>query len=132
MFNLKPVPNPFHALLDKFQPFGAPHMTTTPDDFDKYREIDKRFDEDLRQTEKLIKSGSYGKPATPFPTVGRIVHYYRHRGEQPMAALVTGVYNDTNNVDLSIFPRGGNIWSMVNVPYAAAPVSDHWTWPPRI
>lgn len=69
------------------------------------------------------------------PTVGRIVHYHpteevlgRMRG--PLAAVITGVADGTDQVYLTIFPVMNHPWcALAN--FSETPRPGHWNWPPR-
>lgn len=69
---------------------------------------------------------------TPAPTVGRIVHYTPPEGGQPLAAIVTRVYRDVPTViDVTVFPPGGNVISVITIGPARAAGEPGWSWPPR-
>ena len=71
------------------------------------------------------------------PTVGRIVHYTnlgdkdgRYPPEQ-QAAIITGVYQNPNVVDIHIFYRTGQ-FDMKEVPFSETYERGHWSWPPKV
>lgn len=70
------------------------------------------------------------------PSVGRIVHYYTDdRTDQPMAAIVTGVFegDEKLSVDLSVFQRKlPSPLIGVKVPFSDTLKRGHWSWPPRV
>lgn len=43
------------------------------------------------------------------PTVGRIVHFFREYGVEPMAAIIANVWSDTC-VNLAVFDHFGRPW----------------------
>jgi hypothetical protein len=71
------------------------------------------------------------------PSVGRIVHFYQQNtDENPIPALVIGVYDDSGKVDLTVFGRSRfaepTTMPGIDVPYSEAPKKGHWSWPPRV
>jgi len=71
------------------------------------------------------------------PSIGRIVHYqafgtpggeYKSR---PRAAVVTEVFDGTDNVSLCILNPTGQFFNQ-SVPFSADPKPGHWNWPPRV
>ncbi len=62
------------------------------------------------------------------PTVGRMVWYFdesQQRRRQPLAALVTYVWND-HEVNLAVFSVNGHSFSRQNVPLRQ-PCDEDWT-----
>lgn len=67
----------------------------------------------------------------PFPTVGRIVHYFQ-KTDVPMAAIVTRVV-DKDLVSLAVLnPDSGFTQFKENIPYCEKPRSGNWTWPAKV
>jgi hypothetical protein len=68
------------------------------------------------------------------PTVGRTVHFYHEYSEKhpfPLAAMITGTYQGTFEVALTVFYPGDGTESFLQVPWSEEPKSGHWSWPPR-
>lgn len=70
-------------------------------------------------------------------SVGRIVHVGRI-GHDVCPAIVTGIYPDRGNIDVTLFPRSGLPVFLENVPENEHPYEDGaqhagqgWFWPPR-
>lgn len=90
------------------------------------------------ESESSMATPSPANGGYPKPTVGRIVHL---RGsdldatyDQPVAAIVTGVYNDGNNIQLQAWPPGADsIRPKTSIRHqsVAEPGEAYWTWPPR-
>lgn len=75
----------------------------------------------------------------PFPSVGRIVHYFDAGEDTPLAALIHNVWPRANDRDfshlayLTVFTDDGPKALKSPVGWSAEPV-DHcpsWSWPPR-
>ena len=63
------------------------------------------------------------------PTIGRIVHFHTDKSTQ--AALITGTYaTPPDQVDLTVFPRGGGAIAKPAVREGTAP--GCWSWPPIV
>ncbi len=77
------------------------------------------------------------------PSVGRVVHYFapadeESEGSRVHAAMITGVEDDGDTVDLAIFPRGGMAEPKCGIQSrsargesAATDPSPFWDWPAR-
>jgi hypothetical protein len=83
-----------------------------------------------------IQTPSAASRPSPVPTVGRIVFYTNLGGadgrfpSEQQAAIVTGAGYQDGRADLCIIYRTG-LFFMAEVPYAAAFLRGHWSWPPR-
>jgi len=77
------------------------------------------------------------KAAGQKPTIGRIVHFNLPGYEHAAPAIVTGVYEDDDKVDLLVaLPHGhpnGHTMSRpgVRLNDVDAPAEHTWDWPPR-
>lgn len=65
------------------------------------------------------------------PSVGRIVHYQPFTQTEPMAAIITAVYEATDRVSLTVFLPAGDTLARPNTPFSESPEEGHWNWPPR-
>lgn len=65
------------------------------------------------------------------PTVGRIVHYQGFTQTEPLAAIITAVYEATDRVSLTVFLPVGAAQPRPSVPFSETPEPGHWNWPPR-
>jgi hypothetical protein len=71
------------------------------------------------------------------PTIGRIVHVWGERRfavempAGPDAAIVVGIQEDPEVVDLVVF-RPNGIFHQNGVRRSDAPAEFRWTWPPRV
>jgi hypothetical protein len=70
------------------------------------------------------------------PSVGRIVHLihkFDDMCEWPLAAIVTGTYPSTFEIDLTYFsPHQEFSTSIRQVPWSELYKAGHWSWPPRV
>ena len=69
------------------------------------------------------------------PTVGRIVHYCPTEATArvtpgPLAAVVTGVADDTTNVYVTVLPPMNHPFYAL-AEYSETPRPGCWSWPPR-
>lgn len=64
------------------------------------------------------------------PTVGRIVHYQPFHQADPLAAIVTAVYDD-GCVNLTLFNADGTTQPKTCARQAMEPTEGFWTWPAR-
>lgn len=64
------------------------------------------------------------------PTVGRIVHYHPFHQADPLAAIVTAVYDD-GCVNLTLFNADGTTQPKTCARQAMEPTEGFWTWPAR-
>lgn len=74
------------------------------------------------------------------PTIGRVVHYRSDvydNDHQPLAAIITGEYDDDTHVDLTVLPPDSTPIVVRKVPYwdrvpETTQPAVTWTWPPRV
>lgn len=74
------------------------------------------------------------------PTVGRIVHFYSHDGANPVAAIVTDVYEGLVKLtafrpDLPPTPiiiQHANVGETPWIAQSDEPTPRQWMWPPRV
>lgn len=64
------------------------------------------------------------------PSIGRIVHYYDDKSDDPIPACITGV--GENGCDLTLLIAGAP--GVYNVPESTngQPEVLRWNWPPRV
>lgn len=73
------------------------------------------------------------------PTVGRIVHFHAQDDSQPLACIITKVYQNHGEampIDAAFFQPASGIGPLVGglvaVGFSEEPKAGHWTWPPRV
>jgi len=69
------------------------------------------------------------------PSIGRIVHFRIHENDVEKAAIVTGIWTDTE-VYLTAFPAGGSpqVWGepVQHSSKVEGYSQPRWDWPPRV
>lgn len=73
-------------------------------------------------------------PATPTPSLGRIVFYYDTPESAPLAAMIVHVWSKTM-VNLCVFQSGGSPLSKTSVNHLSVIPGNAgmcWDWPPRV
>lgn len=71
------------------------------------------------------------EPKKQKPSIGRIVHFHVSKDAEPMAAIITKVWNDTT-INVSVFNASGGVQCEDSLTFDSDSAGKCWRWPPYV